>query len=70
VFDLTERQETILGFIREYINKNGYPPTVREIATGAGLHSPATVHRHLKNLEDLGLFTRHPSKPRTIEMNV
>jgi repressor LexA len=70
VFDLTERQETILSFIREYINENGYPPTVREIGKGAGLHSPATVHRHLANLESLGLFTRDPSKPRTIEMKV
>ena len=34
------------------------PATVRELATQLGLSSPASVHRHLKKLEEAGLITR------------
>ncbi len=65
---LTPRQEQVLGFIRESIRANGYPPTVREICTGLQLSSPSTVHAHLANLERLGLIKRDPTKPRALEM--
>ena len=32
---LTERQEQILGFIQDFIQESGYPPTLREIAKDA-----------------------------------
>ena len=46
-----------MGNKKKYIAKNGYPPTVREIATSVNLSSPATVHVHLSNLIEKGLKT-------------
>lgn len=66
--DLTKRQKEIFDFIRRYLRKYGYPPTVREIGKALGLHSPSTVHAHLAKLEQIGLLRRDPSKPRAIEL--
>jgi repressor LexA len=68
--DLTKRQKEIFDFIRRYLRRYGYPPTVREIGKGMGLHSPSTVHAHLAKLEKLGVLRRDPSKPRAIELLV
>jgi repressor LexA len=68
--DLTKRQKEIFDFIRRYLRKYGYPPTVREIGQALGLHSPSTVHAHLAKLEQIGLLRRDPSKPRAIEVMV
>jgi repressor LexA len=68
--DLTKRQKEIFDYIKRYLRKHGYPPTVREIGGALGLHSPSTVHAHLAKLESLGLLRRDPSKPRAIELMV
>jgi repressor LexA len=68
--DLTKRQREIFDFIRRYLRKYGYPPTVREIGQALGLHSPSTVHAHLAKLEQIGLLRRDPSKPRALEVMV
>ena len=68
--DLTKRQREIFDFIRRYLRKYGYPPTVREIGDALGLHSPSTVHAHLAKLEQIGLLRRDPSKPRALEVMV
>lgn len=67
---LTNRQEYILKIIKQLIAKNGYPPTVREIGSKANLHSPATIHFHLKKLEEKGYLKKGNSKNRTIEILV
>ncbi|MFN8201939.1 MAG: transcriptional repressor LexA [Solirubrobacteraceae bacterium] len=66
--DLTKRQQEIFDFIKQYSNKHGYPPTVRDIGKAVGLASSSTVHAHLANLERIGLLRRDPSKPRAIEL--
>jgi repressor LexA len=68
--DLTKRQKEIFDYIKRYVRKHGYPPTVREIGKALGLHSPSTVHAHLAKLEASGLLRRDPSKPRAIELMV
>lgn len=67
---LTDRQEEILQIIKQLIAKNGYPPTVREIGAKAKLNSPATIHFHLKKLEEKGYIRKGSSKNRTIEILV
>ena len=67
---LTRRQEDILNFIKEYIVKSGYPPTIREICTAMGVSSPATVHAHLANLESKGFIKKEDTKNRAIELLV
>ena len=49
--------------------ESGYPPTVREIAQAVNLSSSATIHAHLKKLEELGYIKRDASKPRAIEVS-
>ena len=66
--ELTGRQQEIWSFLTEYVDRHGYPPTVREIGSAVGLASPSTVHAHLANLERAGLLRRDPTKPRALEL--
>ena len=65
---LTGRQQEIWDFLVDYVDRHGYPPTVREIGEAVGLASPSTVHAHLANLERAGLLKRDPTKPRAVEL--
>ncbi len=65
---LSERQEQIWQFVVGYVERQGYPPTVREIGDAVGLASPSTVHAHLANLERAGMLRRDPTKPRALEL--
>ena len=65
---LSNRQREILNHIMKEIKTKGYPPSVREIGKAVGLKSPASVHSHLKSLEEYGFIRRDPSKPRAIEV--
>ena len=65
---LTPRQRQIWDFLVDYVDRHGYPPTVREIGEAVGLASPSTVHAHLANLERAGLLRRDPTKPRALEL--
>jgi repressor LexA len=66
--ELTGRQQEIWEFLVDYVDRVGYPPTVREIGEAVGLASPSTVHAHLANLERAGLLRRDPTKPRALEL--
>ena len=66
--ELTGRQREIWSFLVDYVDRHGYPPTVREIGGAVGLASPSTVHAHLANLERAGLLRRDPTKPRALEL--
>lgn len=65
---LTERQKKILDFVRDFINAKGYPPAVREIGAAVGLSSSASVHNHLKRLQEYGFLVRDAAKPRALEL--
>jgi repressor LexA len=65
---LTDRQQQIWNYLVTYVDRHGYPPTVREIGEEVGLASPSTVHAHLANLERAGLLKRDPTKPRALEL--
>ena len=67
--ELTGRQQEIWTFLVDYVDRHGYPPTVREIGEAVGLASPSTVHAHLANLERAGLLRRDPTKPRALELS-
>jgi repressor LexA len=68
IVELTGRQQEIWHFLVDYVDRHGYPPTVREIGEAVGLASPSTVHAHLANLERAGLLRRDPTKPRALEL--
>lgn len=67
---LTKKQSEVLDFIKKYSATHGYPPAIREIGAGLGLSSPATVHTHVKKLEEAGVIKTSSNKFRTIEILV
>ena len=62
---LTKRQGQVLGVIQRSIDKNGYPPTIREIGSRLGIKSTNAVNDHLKALERKGYLTRNEAKSRS-----
>lgn len=67
---LTKKQNEVLDYIKKYTATHGYPPAIREIGAGLGLSSPATVHTHVKKLEEAGVIKTSSNKFRTIEILV
>lgn len=65
---LYKRQKQILDFISQYIQKNGYSPTLTEIAEAIGVSSLATVHEHLTAMEKKGVIKRYQGSVRGIEL--
>ncbi|MFA5933123.1 MAG: transcriptional repressor LexA [Microgenomates group bacterium] len=65
---LYKRQRQILDFIKQYIEKYGYSPTLAEIANSIGVSSLATVHEHLQALVHKGLIKKFEGAIRGIEV--
>lgn len=65
---LYPRQRQILNFIKQYIKKFGYAPTLQEIADEVKLSTLSTVHEHLESLEKKGVIQRPKGKARAIEV--
>jgi repressor LexA len=68
VLPLTKRQREILDFLNEFIQDNGYAPSLEEIGRRLGLSSLATVHKHLTNLQDKGFIKRSWNRSRSVEL--
>jgi repressor LexA len=66
--NLSAKQLNILNFIKDQIEENGYPPSIREIGKAVGLSSSSTVHAHLNSLEKNGALERDPIKPRAMRV--
>jgi repressor LexA len=64
---LTARQREVLEFIRQFMTRAGYPPTVREIGAHFGF-VPRSIFDHLKVLERKGYLRRTASKSRSLQI--
>jgi repressor LexA len=64
---LTARQREVLDFIRHFMIRAGYPPTVREIGAHFGF-VPRSVFDHLKALERKGYLRRDAAKSRSLQI--
>lgn len=64
---ITER-ERVYNFIVEFIKKNGYAPSVREICVGTDLSSTSSVYAHLLKLEDEGKIRMKKKSTRAIKV--
>ncbi len=65
---LYKRQREILDFLRQYIQKRGFSPTLQEIADALELSSLATVHEHLQALVKKGVIKRYEGAVRGLEV--
>lgn len=65
---LTKRQKQVLDFISDFVEKHGYSPSYEELASGLGLASLATVHKHILALETKHYLKRSYNQSRSIEV--
>ena len=63
-----DKTQQTYEFIANYIEKNKYPPSIREICSSVNLDSTSSVVYHLKKLEKMGKITRSDNKNRAIEL--
>lgn len=64
----TRRQKEVFDFVTEFIGDHGYAPSIEEIRQHFRLRSLATVHKHLKFLEEKKAIKRVPHQRRAIEL--
>lgn len=64
---LTPKQMRILTLIRDYQRKNGYSPTMQELADVLGV-TKVTVFEHVTGLEKKGLLRRFKHRARSLEL--
>ena len=65
---MTFSQQMVYESIKQYIRENEQSPSIRDICELAGLSSPATVHKHLKNLKEKGYIDYEPKTGRSIRI--
>lgn len=65
---MTAKDYEVYDFIVDYVQKNGYAPSIREIANGVGKTSPSIIKERLWNLENNGLIQTKPMSPRAIKL--
>ncbi len=65
---LSERQQSILNFITEFLDDNDYPPTIRDIQHELGISSTSVVDYNLKVLEERNYIRRNRNISRGIEV--
>ncbi len=66
---LTKRQRQMLDCVQRFIEEKRYSPSLEEIGAMMGLSSPATVHKHLENLEAKGQIKRRHNHSRALELS-
>ena len=50
----SNKSQLILDFVNQFIQENGFAPSVREIGAAVGLRSTASVSYHLQQLQEKG----------------
>jgi repressor LexA len=65
---LTDRQEDILNFIKDYTDFNGFPPTYREIGKHFDISSTFGVKRHLDALSKKGYLNVEGNVSRALTL--
>ena len=58
----------MLDVIRDWVERFGYPPSVREIGDAVGLTSTSSVHHQLRTLERKGYLRRDPNRTRAVDV--
>lgn len=65
---LSRRQQDVLSIIEDYLNNQGFPPSIREIASRLGLTGTVSVVQHLNALERKGYIRRSRTSSRGITL--
>ncbi len=65
---LTKRQKDILDYLKDFLHRHGYSPTLAEIANHFSLASLNGVYKHLRALEERGFIRRLCNQSRSIQV--
>ena len=60
----SNKAELIVAYVNQFVQENGYSPSVREIGAAVGLRSTASVSYHLQALQEKGLLRAPGEKGR------
>ena len=63
---INEKTDKVYKFVIDYIDNNGYPPSIREICAKLGIKSTATAYSYIDRLKERGLLEKSPLKKRAI----
>ena len=60
----SNKADLIMDYVNQFIQENGFSPSVREIGAAVGLRSTASVSYHLQALQEKGLIQAPGAKGR------
>ena len=60
----SNKAQLIVDYVNQFLQENGYSPSVREIGAAVGLRSTASVSYHLQALQEKGLLQSPGAKGR------
>lgn len=64
----SKKQYELLKFVQEFVAEKGYGPSYREIMSGCGYNSVATVAVHVNNLISKGHLRKKDRSARSLEV--
>ncbi|MDP4020945.1 MAG: repressor LexA, partial [Candidatus Adlerbacteria bacterium] len=63
---LTKKQTQVLDFIKTYMAKHSYAPSLEEIKKKFKLASVSTAHYYISKLQDAGFLNNDHNQPRAV----
>jgi len=66
--DLTEAQNELYGWIKQYMKNFQHSPSIRQMMQAMGLKSPAPIQSRLKHLQEKGFISWQEGKARTMQI--
>ena len=66
--DLTQAQNELYGWIKEYMKNFQHSPSIRQMMQAMGLKSPAPIQSRLKHLQEKGYISWQEGKARTMQI--
>ena len=66
--NLTDAQNELYGWIKEYMKNFQHSPSIRQMMQAMGLKSPAPIQSRLKHLQEKGYISWQEGKARTLQI--
>lgn len=66
---IEDKINKVYEFTVDYINENGFPPSVRDICNKLNIKSTATAFSYIEKLKQKGLLEKFPQKKRALTLS-
>lgn len=63
-----DKLQKVYTYTIDYIEENGFPPSIREICTKCDIKSTATAYSYVEKLKQKGLLVKSPLKKRALSV--